>query len=139
MIIRLVIPVFVAAIALTASASAQSKQDLDLCWSENPQTGIPACTRLIQSGLYTGTDLSKIYGTRAHLLRIKGDLEGALRDCNESVRIDPTNNDGWYNRGVIRMTLGQRDLAISDFRRALQLDPKDASAIKNLKALGVEP
>ncbi len=103
----------------------------------NPDEGIPACTRLI--AVYTGVNLARTYGTRGHLLNLKGDLEGALRDFNESIRIDPSAGDGWYNRGVIYRKKGLRDLAIADFRRALRINPNDTDAIKNLEALGERP
>lgn len=126
-----------ASLAAASTATAQSQRDIDLCWGPNPDEGIPACTRLI--AVYTGVNLARTYGTRGHLLNLKGDLEGALRDFNEAIRIDPSAGDGWYNRGVIYRKKGLRDLAIADFRRALRINPNDTDAIKNLEALGERP
>ena len=67
-----------------------------------------------------------IRGTVAYLL---GDNPAALADFNASLKIDPNNQATYFNRGVAYYVLGGRTPdAEADFRKAVELDPKDAYA-----------
>jgi tetratricopeptide (TPR) repeat protein len=57
-----------------------------------------------------------------------GDLQAALADCNQAVRLAP-NAAAYDSRGVTFLKLGKWQAAISDFDSALRLDPKLASSL----------
>lgn len=59
---------------------------------------------------------------RGVALREKDDLEGAMREFSEAVRLAPKAPYGWFNRGLTRRDLKDCARAIEDFTRALELD-----------------
>ena len=54
-----------------------------------------------------------------------GDLQAALKDCNEALRLRPNFVDALDSRGLVNLKSGQTKNAIADFDAALQ----DQSAI----------
>jgi tetratricopeptide (TPR) repeat protein len=52
------------------------------------------------------------------------DLQAALSDCNESLRIRPDDAYTLDSRGFVNLKLGQLNDAIADFTAALKYDPK---------------
>jgi lipoprotein NlpI len=67
-----------------------------------------------------------IRGTVAYLL---GDNPAALADFSASLKIDPNNQAAYFNRGVAYYVIGGRTPdAEADFKKAAELDPKDAYA-----------
>jgi len=56
-------------------------------------------------------------------------LQQALSDCNESLRIRPNNAETLDSRGFAYLQLGQLDNAIADFSTALAINPKFASSL----------
>jgi tetratricopeptide (TPR) repeat protein len=61
----------------------------------------------------------------------KGDLDKALKDFADAVRLDPSDAAAYGNRGVTWTAKGEFDKALDDFDKALRLDPKYASAFNN--------
>jgi tetratricopeptide (TPR) repeat protein len=55
---------------------------------------------------------------------ITGDLEGALSDCNDSLRLFPNNKDALDSRGFAYLKMGKFDAAIADYTAALRLEPR---------------
>lgn len=67
-----------------------------------------------------------VRGTIHYLL---GDNPAALADFNASLKIDPNNQATYFNRGVAYYVIGGRTAdAEADFKKAVELDPKDAYA-----------
>jgi tetratricopeptide (TPR) repeat protein len=56
----------------------------------------------------------------AELLR-EGDLNGALREFDRAVTLEPGSSLVWYNRGLVRRQLGACPAALRDFDRAIAL------------------
>jgi tetratricopeptide (TPR) repeat protein len=68
-----------------------------------------------------------VRGTVSYLL---GDNPAALSDFTASLKIDPNNQATYFNRGVAYYVVGGRTAdAEADFRKAVELDPKDAYAV----------
>ena len=65
---------------------------------------------------------------------ISDQLEQALKDCNESLRLRPNDSNTIDSRGLVYLKLGQIDKAIADYEAVMKLDPKAASS---LYALGM--
>ena len=70
-----------------------------------------------------------MFNERCWIRGIIGELQEALSDCNEAIRLDPNVAVGFDSRGFTYIKLGQWDLAISDFNAALRLDPKLPTAL----------
>lgn len=102
--------------------------DIELCDHSlaNPQTAIPACTRLIEhSG--DGADAAGFYNNRGLGEIGVGDLNSAVADFTDALARKPGFIDALKNRGIAYQNLGRYDDALADFNRALQLDDKQAA------------
>ena len=60
---------------------------------------------------------------RGARLRLNGDFQGALREFDQVVRLDPSSHLGWYNRGMVHRDLGDCRGAVEDFSQALKRNP----------------
>lgn len=58
-------------------------------------------------------------------------LRGAMDDYNVALDLDPDNYPGHYNRGLLRMQVGENNLAIEDFNFVLLKAPHDRLALYN--------
>jgi len=75
----------------------------------------PKVAALIETGKKAATD---------------GDLEKAVRDFTEAVRIDPSYPGGYSERGQALFELGETDRAIADYSAALKHDPNYGPALR---------
>ena len=48
----------------------------------------------------------------------KGDYKGALIDYNKAIQLDPKNALAYYNRGLAKLLLGQKDSGCLDLSKA---------------------
>jgi tetratricopeptide (TPR) repeat protein len=60
---------------------------------------------------------------RAVALQDRGDLEGALADYDEALRLDPSRAAAYLGRGIAWQRKKDYDKAIADFNEALRRDP----------------
>ena len=72
------------------------------------------------------------------------DLDRAIRGCTQVIergeREAPKNRAvAYYNRGIAYQKKGDKDQAIADYRKALEINPSDQDAKNNLKRLGAMP
>ena len=66
-------------------------------------------------------------------------LEEAIADFDEAIRLDPNDAGAYNNRGVVKKWLNQLEEALIDFDEAIHLNPDDADAYSNraeMKAMG---
>jgi tetratricopeptide (TPR) repeat protein len=61
----------------------------------------------------------------------EGDLEGAIADYTEAIKLNPQDSITYNNRGVALDESGQHDAAIEDYTEALRLDPNYANGYSN--------
>jgi tetratricopeptide (TPR) repeat protein len=59
-----------------------------------------------------------------------GDLERAIRDFSEAIKIDPKYAYGYSDRGQALFKKGETDRAITDFTAAIQRDPQHGAALR---------
>jgi tetratricopeptide (TPR) repeat protein len=61
---------------------------------------------------------------------LKGDLDRAVRDFSEAIRIDPKYPDTYLERGQTFFKLGETEHAIADYSAALARDPRHGAALR---------
>ena len=61
----------------------------------------------------------------------KGDLDGAIQDYSEAIRLKPDYADSFNGRGVARHDKGDLDGAIQDYSEAIRLKPDYSIAFDN--------
>src|SRR6266404_1188228 len=96
-----------------------------------PEATIIDCTQSINSGTWKGRDLAAYYNNRGYAYSHKGDLDRAIADYSEAIRIDPKDAIAFNNRGSAYSHKGDLDRAIADYSEAIRLNPKDAIAFNN--------
>jgi len=113
----------VPAMAAPATPAAQLSQ----CAGEHDESAeqvIAACTALINAGQVDAKELSRVYAYRAFGYERKDDLNRAVADADQAIKLDATSAVAFHRRGDIRKLLLQDDLALADFSEAIRLDPK---------------
>jgi formylglycine-generating enzyme required for sulfatase activity/lipoprotein NlpI len=73
--------------------------------------------------------LGVVWNERCWTRAIVGELQDALTDCNEAIRLAPNLAAAFDSRGFTYLKLGRWNLAIADFNSALRLDPKLPSSL----------
>ena len=63
------------------------------------------------------------YLARADARRLSGDLEKALADCNQAMRLDQTNSEAFETRAWVYVDMGDFDDAISNYNAAIHIYP----------------
>jgi uncharacterized caspase-like protein len=124
------VALLVAAFVLAASGLSAGADDLCDRSADNPDAGIPACTRLLNEVLNDiGSDaklLPSIYISRGNGWMRKGLYSSAIDDFNAAIQYDPKKVDAYRNRGLAWHMSGEFDRAIADFNEAIRLDPNSA-------------
>ena len=73
---------------------------------------------------------SVIWNSRCWSKAVLGEqLQQALADCNESLRLAPNAPDNMDSRGFVYLKLGEIDKALADYDAALRLMPTLASSL----------
>ena len=75
---------------------------------------------IAQSGLDSALGSSRHYVERAMDRTRKEDINGALSDAEQAVKLDPKDGDAYLSRGRAKAALGRHQQAIADFTRALR-------------------
>lgn len=69
------------------------------------------------------------YFVRGRLSYMLGNSPAALEDFSKAIKLDANEATSYFNRGVAYYVIGDRNPdAIADFKKAGELDPKDAYA-----------
>ncbi len=124
--LRFVLIVFFALISVHAHAD-----DGEDCAKASGETKLAACTRAIESGRWQGADLSWAYNNRGIAWVDQGDLDHAIADYTEAIRLDPKHVKAFNNRGNAWRKKGDYDKDIADCNEAIRLDPQYATAFNN--------
>jgi tetratricopeptide (TPR) repeat protein len=121
----------VAFVLLTAWPAA-AQNDVDICTgSQVAEEIIDACNRSIESGRWRGADLAWAYVNRGVGYTFKNEVERAIADYNEAIRLDPNLADAFTARGNVYGEKGEIERALADYNEAIRLDPKDAKPLYN--------
>jgi tetratricopeptide (TPR) repeat protein len=80
---------------------------------------------------------SASYWARAVVRSRVGEVESALKDYNQSIRLDGRNAGVFNNRGLLLWQNGFLEDAQRDFERAIELDPANKLAHQNKNAVSL--
>jgi tetratricopeptide (TPR) repeat protein len=100
------------------AASLQSDPDYQACQNASGDKALAACDRAIGSGKFSEKLLANLHLNRGVEREAKKDLDGALADYEEAIRIDTTGALGYANRAGIRYKKREYDAAIPDLDKA---------------------
>ena len=109
-------------IAAVSFALAQTPQQYKWCEGEgnpSPDLRITSCTALIQSGNFKAIDLANIYFIRGGVYMTLGQLDRAIADYDQVIRLNPSDAEVYSNRAGIYAAKGQHDRAIADLDQAI--------------------
>ena len=87
-----------------------------------------ACTRAIDLGKYKGTDIAALHTVRGMAVFGAGQIDSALSDQNQAIKIAPKDPLGYFSRAYIYRAKGDDDRALADFTQAIVLNRKSALA-----------
>lgn len=127
----------VATVWLTAIAVPVSAQTFDQqiaqCINQRQQfaESIAGCTALLQSGRLDSQGLSIAYSNRGVAFANQGDIDRAISDFNEAIRLSPQDAVSYYNRGNAYRDQDDPARAIADYSEAIRLNPQYANAYYN--------
>lgn len=93
---------------------------------------ITGCTALIdEHQVTTVTSLATAYNNRGNAYAAMRDYDRAIKDFDQSIKLNPTYNKPFNNSGVAYLKKGEYDLAIKLFDQAIRLDPNYGEAFAN--------
>jgi lipoprotein NlpI len=116
--------------ALTTACWAQSP-DLAVCTNLKDQpASIRACNRIIESNIATRESRFTALTYRAATYVGQGDLDRAIADYDEAIRLDPQSAVVFSTRGFAYFGKRDFDHAIADFNEAIRLDGKLSEAYR---------
>jgi tetratricopeptide (TPR) repeat protein len=118
--------------ALSAGvAAAQTAEQRAWCngqFDVTPKRRVDACTAVIDSGRIEGKSLSAALGNRGEAYADLRNVDRAIADFNEALRIVPKNSRALTDRGEAYLNLRNVDRAIEDFNDAVRIDPGNSKA-----------
>jgi tetratricopeptide (TPR) repeat protein len=79
---------------------------------------IDGCTALIDSGQGTTTALAIAHNNRGNAHTAKGDIDRAIQDFDQSIKLDPAYAKPFNNRGAAYVRKGEYDLALKALDQA---------------------
>jgi tetratricopeptide (TPR) repeat protein len=107
---------------LSAQAFAASQQDWDGCQSQIPERVIPACSSIIPDETETPQSRADAYVFRAGAYLAQSNVDRAIADYSEAIKLSPRNVIAYLSRAVARFHKGDRDQAILDYAIAEKLN-----------------
>src|SRR5215831_5870251 len=99
---RLVGIALLSSCVLISTCWAQSSDNLKKCYESvpnNPDLALRNCTAAIQSGKLSRENLAIAFSSRGSAYGKKGDLDRAIQDYDQYIRLDPNDAVGFINRG----------------------------------------
>src|SRR5688572_16587576 len=92
---------------------------------------IEACSSLIGKSGARKDDLIGLYLARGDAQREKRELQSAIDDYGQVLKLDGGHLGALNRRGLAYAAKGDRERALADFDRAIKAHPKDAASYNN--------
>jgi lipoprotein NlpI len=103
----------------------------DVCGKASGDKAIAACTHVIDNHKASAQARAVAYKLRGNAYSKKGDLDRAIADYGEAIKLDPKLAAAYADRCADYVTKGSSDLAMADCNQAIQIDPNLALAYMN--------
>jgi TonB family protein len=100
-------------------ATSAAAREVGQCGEATGDAAIAACSAVINDN----TKNAVTFHLRGNAYRAKGELDHAISDYNEALRLDPKFASAFNNRGHSYLAKSDYDRAIADFNNAVHLDP----------------
>jgi tetratricopeptide (TPR) repeat protein len=120
-----------AVLAAHSAPAAEPSEEQRQCAASTgvtPDQKLASCTAVIAAGLPTPQSLAIAYTNRGSAHYNKRDLDRAIADYDEAIRLDPKSVIPLNGRGLAYQSKSQYDRAIADFDQSIALNPKNAIA-----------
>jgi TPR repeat len=105
-----------------AAALAATQQDRTDCAAQDPARAIPACSRIIADSNESAQNRAGAYVLRSAVYLSQGNVERAIADCSEAIKLTPRNVIAYVRRALAYHRSGDEDHAILDYSIAEKLD-----------------
>src|SRR3974390_551067 len=109
-----------------SSVAAQTQQEQRWCEGEDGATltqRIDGCSSVIKAANDKGEKLAETFNARGVAYRLKGDLDRAIQDYGQAIKLNGRLSAAYNKRGVGYDHKGEYDRAIADYEQALKLKP----------------
>ena len=110
-------------VAVAGPAFAAGRDAHEDCDTDDPDRNIAGCTRIIEDVDEGKTMRGIAYVARGLAWQKKGDLDRALSDFSDAIRLNPQDALAYNDRGMLWRERGDSDRAIEDFTAAIKLNP----------------
>ncbi len=118
--------VLVLAFACGLPAWGQTRdENAQRCETGDPDMRIAGCTALIQSGQEPNENLINAYRHRGYAYYAKGNVDRAIQDYDQVIRLNPSDDSAFSNRGLFYWRKASYDRAIQDYGQVIRLNPSD--------------
>jgi tetratricopeptide (TPR) repeat protein len=108
------------------AALAQGQQELRWCQGEDGATvaqRIEGCSAVIKASSDKGEKLAEAFNDRGVAYRIKGELDRAIQDYSQAIKLNGKFAAAYNNRAVAYDRKGDYDHAIQDYDQTIKLKP----------------
>jgi S1-C subfamily serine protease len=126
---RLMIRISAAALAMllatpvSADNQDKTRKECELA-RHDPDRAIVACSRLLTR--FPSSSHAAAFHNRGVAFAAKGNLDQAIADITQGIRLDPQRAYRWQERGEIYLRQGKYQQAIADLTEAIRIDPTRA-------------
>jgi len=114
---------------LTTPADAELSQWWPICKGDDldksPRQRIESCTAIIESPGETQEGRATAYFYRALAWRVLGNLQHAIADFTDAIRLNPRYAAAYGWRGILLVDTGEYDRAVANYSDALKVFPDD--------------
>jgi tetratricopeptide (TPR) repeat protein len=97
--------------------------------------GVAICTRVLASGKFKGIHQARLYFWRGQHYLQMNDLDAALADFEQAIKVDATEAGLFAARGFVNLTKGDVDRSLVDFNRAIAMQPGQQKLYLNRGAI----
>ena len=118
--------VLTGALLSCTTVQAQTAQERRYCEGEDGASvaqRVDGCSAVIKGGRDKGDKLAEAFNNRGIAYRLKGDLDRAVADYNQAIKLNGKLAAAFSNRGVVYDKKGDYDRAIQDYDQAIKLNP----------------
>jgi len=116
--------VLAAIVAACGGAFAASKQDLVDCNKGFGDKGAAACSRVIEDANESVSNRANAFFNRGTWHNARHQLDEAIRDYDEAIRLEPKNGERYYIRAHAWREKGDPEKELADHTRAIELSPR---------------